>query len=149
METLLEKAIIDAIHVYMEKMGIKQNELSKRLGWSPSDLNDTLKGRKGIGKNRQIFLEKRLGEAFRQELLLKIRELSEIEKLKPLQVAKQPAGYVLDKYILTDMEKGYIEKLLAILRGLNLQAKIAIKANIDALYLYRKKRQNIEKGYLK
>lgn len=149
MKTLLEKAIIEALYVYMEKRGSKQNELARRLGWAASDLNDTLRGRKSIGKNRQGFLEERLGEAFRQELLLKISELSEVEKKKPAKIAKSPAEYIVDKYILTDAERNYVEKLLGILRGINQQAKIAVKINIDALYHYKKEKLTIEKGHIR
>ncbi len=149
MKSLLEKAIIEALNIYMEKKGFKQNELAKRLGWSTSDLNDTLRGRKSIGKNRQAFLEEKLGEAFRQELLLKISELSEIEKQKPCRVTEQPAEYIVGKYILTEVERNYVEKLLGILRGINRQAKFTIKANIDTLYNYKKEKQDVEKAYLK
>lgn len=149
MKTLLEKAIIETLNVYIRKRGIKQNELAIRLGWSTSDLNDTLKGRKSIGKNRQAFLEEKLGEAFRHELLLKISELSEAEKKKPAKIAESPAEYIVDKYILTDSERNYVEKLLGILRGINQRAKIAIKVNIDALYHYKKEKLTIEKGYIR
>lgn len=146
MKNLMERAVIDALLVYMKKRGIRQNELAKRLGWSTSDLNDTLKGRKGIGKNRQRFLEEKLGDSFRHELLFKIGELSDIEKQQPKQVAESHPEYMVGKYILTDLERDYVEKLLAILRGINKQAKFAAKMTIDMLYHYRKKRQNIVEG---
>lgn len=149
MKTLLEKAIVAALRVYMEKKGIQQNKLAKMLGWSPSDLNDTLRGRKSIGKNRQEFLEEKLGEPFRQELLLKISELSEIEKQKPSRITERPAEYAVGKYILTDIEKDYVEKLIGILRGINQLAQLAVMANIDVLCRYKKEKQGIEKGYLK
>jgi len=149
MKTLWEKAVVEALFAYMEKKGIQQNDLAKRLGWSPSDVNDTLKGRKSIGKNRQAFLEVKLGTAFRHELLLKISELSEIEKEKPSRVAERPTEFLVGKYILTDLEQNYVAKLVDILRGLNHQAKLAVKANIDALYHYRQERREIEKEYLR
>lgn len=148
MKTLLEKAVVEALHVYMDKKGIQQNELAKRLGWSPADLNDTLKGRKGIGKNRLAFLEAKLGAAFKRELLLKISELTEVEKKKPDRVAEQPSEFLVGGYILTGAEINYVEKLVDILRGLNRQAILAVKANIDALYRYKKVRQEIEGKYL-
>jgi len=148
MKTLLEKAIVEALLSYIEKKGIQQNELANSLGWSPADLNDTLRGRKSIGKNRQAFLETELGSAFKHELLLKINKLSEIEKKKPAKGAKRPSEFIIGKYILTDMERNYITKLVEILRGLNQQAKLAVKANIDALYHYKKERKAIEEKYL-
>lgn len=135
MKTLLEKAVVGALFAYMGKKGILQNELAKRLGWSPADLNDTLRGRKSIGKNRQ-------------ELLLKISELSEAEKKRPAVVAEGPLEFMVGKYILTELERNYVGKLVDILRGLNHQAKLAVKANIDALYHYRKARQKIEEEYI-
>lgn len=148
MRKLLEKALVDALRSYMQKKKIKQNELAKRLGWSPSDLNDILKGRKNIGKNRQIFLEEKLGETFRKDLLLKIGEFSDIAVRRP-ELAEQIAKYEAGKYILTDMEQSYVDKLLAILRGINQQAKLAIKANIDVLYRCKKRRQDINEGYVR
>lgn len=148
MKTLLEKAVVGALFAYMGKKGIQQNELAKKLGWSPADLNDTLRGRKSIGKNRQAFLEVKLGAAFRQELLLKISELSESEKKRPAVVAEGPLEFMVGKYILTEPEQNYVGKLVDILRGLNHQAKLAVKTNIDALYHYRKARKEIEEEYL-
>ncbi|MBI5212306.1 MAG: hypothetical protein HY957_02905 [Nitrospirae bacterium] len=149
MKTLIEKALIEALLVYMEKKGIRQNELARRLGWSPPDLNDILRGRKNIGKNRQAFLEAKLGAAFKHELLLKISELAEAEKKMPVVVATRPSELIAGKYILTDMEQGYVDKLLAILRGINQHAKLAIKANIDILYRCKRKRQDINEGYIR
>lgn len=149
MRTLAERAIVQALFSYMEKKGMRQTKLAEKLVWSQSDLNDTLRGRKGIGKNRQEYLEKRLGEPFRQELLLKIGELSESEKRKPGRVAERPTEYAIGKYILTDMEKDYVDKLLAILRGINQQAELAVKTNIDALCLYKKERRDIDDGYIR
>lgn len=148
MKTLIEKAIVAALFIYMEKKGIPQNALAEILGWSPADLNDTLKGRKSIGKKRQAILEAKLGAAFRHELLLKIGELSEVEKNKPAGGASRPLEYIADKYILTDLEQNYVTKLIDILRGVNQQAKLAVKANIDALYHHKKERREIEKEYL-
>lgn len=149
MRTMIERAIVQALFSYMEKKGIRQTELAEKLVWSQSDLNDTLRGRKGIGKNRQEYLEKRLGEPFRQELFHKISELSDIEKRKPGQAAEQPVEYAVGKYILTEIEKNYVDKLLGILRGVNNPAKLAVKIGIDALFSHKKEKQDIEKGYLK
>lgn len=144
----MEKAAVGALLVYMKKKGIRQNELAGRLGWTPADLNDTLRGRKAIGKSRQAFLEERLGASFRHEMLLKIGELSEIEKKKPIVVVEHPSEFIVGKYILTDLERNYVTKLVEILRGLNEQAKLSVKTNIDALYDYKKQRQAIDKKYL-
>lgn len=149
MRTLAERAIVQALFSYMEKKGLRQTELAEKLVWSQSDLNDTLRGRKGIGKNRQEYLEKRLGETFRHELLLKIGELSETEKRKPGRVAERPSEYAVDKYILTDIEKDYVDKLIGILRGTNQQAKLAVKINIDALFRYKKEKVDIEDEHLR
>ena len=111
-------------------------------------MNDTLRGRKGIGENRQVFLEAKLGAAFRHELLLKISELSEIEKKKPGAVAERHAEFVVGRYILTDLERNYVTKLVEILGGLNQQAKLAVKVNIDALHNYKKERKAVEGKYL-
>lgn len=138
--SLIEKAIIKALLVYMDKEGLHQIELAKRLGWSPSDLNDTLKGRKGIGKHRQTYLEEKLGSSFKNELILEISELSGPRQKK--RVAKS-ARCVVGKYTLTDAEQKYVEKLLAIFRGLNKQAKLAIQMNINALYPLIKNNQQI------
>ena len=121
---------MEALFVYMEKKGIQQNELAKKLGWSPADLNDTLKGRKSIGKNRQTFLEAKLGGIFKRELLHKISDITEVEKSKPDRVGERPSEFIVGKYILTDSERNYVEKLVDILRGLNRQAKLAVKVKI-------------------
>lgn len=47
------------------------------------------------------------------------------------------------------MEKDYVDKLLAILRGMNQQAKLSVKTNIDALCPHKKARQDIDDGYLR
>ncbi|MBI3813462.1 MAG: hypothetical protein HY279_03210 [Nitrospinae bacterium] len=140
----MERAIVEALFAYMEKKGINQNGLAQMLGWAPSDLNDTLKGRKGIGKNRQTFLEDRLGELFRDELLLKINEISGVKKMQTSRIAEFPSKYKAGKGVITDLEQKYIEKLLAIFRGINQQAKLAVKSTIDALYPHRKDKNEIE-----
>ncbi|MBI5749494.1 MAG: hypothetical protein HZA00_10250 [Nitrospinae bacterium] len=139
----MERAIVEALLTYMEKRGINQNGLAEMLGWTPSDLNDTLKERKGIGKNRQSFLEERLGKPFKDELLLKINEFYGTKKLQLHQVAELPSKYKDSKGIITDLEQEYIEKLLAIFRGINQQAKLAVKSTIDALYHHRKDKNEI------
>ncbi|OGW10271.1 MAG: hypothetical protein A2W77_04635 [Nitrospinae bacterium RIFCSPLOWO2_12_39_16] len=143
MKTLMERAIVEALLTYMEKKGINQNELAQILGWAPSDLNDTLKGRKGIGKNRQAFLEDKLGELFKDELLLKINEISGVKKMQPTKIAEFPSKYKDGKGIIADLEQEYIEKLLSIFRGINQKAKLAVKSTIDALYHHRKDKNEI------
>ena len=64
MRTVIEKAIVQMLNNYLKKENISQIELANRLGWSPQDLNDTLKGRKPIGKNRQAHISKKLGSFF-------------------------------------------------------------------------------------
>lgn len=148
MKTLLEMAIVAALFSYMEKAGIKQSELAKRLGWSPSDLNSILKGKKGIGKNRQAYLEEKLGRSFKNEMLIKMSELSTTERDKPGAVAETLSEYLAGKFALTDLEQSYVKKLLAILRGNNRQAEFLIRANIDVLSLYKKDKQEISKGFI-
>lgn len=133
----------------MEKAGIKQIELAKRLGWSPSDLNSILKGKKGIGKNRQAYLEEKLGRTFKNEMLTKMGELSVMEREKPGRVTETFSEYLTGKFALTDTEQRYVKKLLAILRGINRQTKLAVKVNIDVLYLHKKERQDVEKDYIR
>lgn len=147
MKTLLEKAVVEALSLYMKKKGIKQNELAKRLGWSPADLNDTLKGRKSIGKTRQAFIEAKLGNVFRYELLLQISDLSALQKKKTSEIAESPDEFIAGDFILTDVELKYVTRLLNILRGFNRQAQVAVKANIDALYHHSKERRKIEEKY--
>jgi len=147
MRTLAERAIVQALFSYMEKKGMRQTELAEKLVWSQSDLNDTLRGRKGIGKNRQEYLEKRLGEPFRQVLLLKIGELSESEKRKG-RVAEKPDAYLVGKYALSDIEEKYVEMLLRILRGKNQEAKLALKTGMCALSRYARERLDIEQDYI-
>lgn len=142
MKTLMEKAIIKALLTYMEKRGINQNEMAQMLGWTPSDLNDTLKDRKGIGKNRQAFLEERLGEPFKNELLLKINELYGMKRLQANLLVETTSEYKTGKEI-KESEREYVERLLAIFRGTNQQAKLAVKSTIDALYYYRKDKNEV------
>lgn len=149
MKTLLEKAIVEALFSYMKKAEITQTELAKRLGWSPSDLNNILKGKKGIGKNRQSYLEEKLGKAFRNEMLIKMGELSASEREKPGRVAETFPEYLAGKFALTDMEQRYVKKLLGILRGRNRQAGFLIKASIDILSLYKKERQEISESHVR
>lgn len=148
MKTLLEKAIVEALFSYMEKAGIKQNELAKRLGWSPSDLNSILKGKKGIGKNRQAYLEEKLGRPFINEMLTKMSEFSTTERDKPGTAAETLSEYLAGKFALTDLEQNYVKKLLAILRGNNRQAEFLIRASIDVLSLYKKDKQRVSKGFI-
>ncbi|MBI3756157.1 MAG: helix-turn-helix transcriptional regulator [Deltaproteobacteria bacterium] len=51
MLTQYEKLIIKRLREYQKKQKLKQKELAHRLNWSPSKLNDILKGRSPIGKN--------------------------------------------------------------------------------------------------
>jgi transcriptional regulator with XRE-family HTH domain len=138
MKTILGKAFISALRSYMEKRRIQQNELAEKLGWSPSDLNDILRGRKNLGKNRQAFLEGKLGESFRQDVLHRIGELTGVESRKPGRFPEQPDKITNGKHVLSDMEQTYVDKLIAILRGLNHQGKLAIMLNIDAFYRHRR-----------
>lgn len=149
MNTLLEKAIVEALFSYMEKAGIKQIELAKRLGWSPSDLNSVLKGKKGIGKNRQTYLEEKLGRAFKNEMLAKMSELSATEREKPGRVAETFSEYLAGRFALTDTEQRYVKKLLAILRGKNRQADFLIRTSLDVLSLYRKDRQQVSESHIR
>ncbi len=64
MRTATENKIVEMLINYMRKENISQIELADRLGWSAQDLNDTLKGRKSIGKNRQAHIANTLGLFF-------------------------------------------------------------------------------------
>ncbi len=64
MRTATENRIVEMLDEYMKKENISQIELANRLGWSAQDLNDTLKGRKPIGKNRQAHIADTLGLFF-------------------------------------------------------------------------------------
>src|SRR3990167_6328143 len=143
MKTLMERAIVEALLTYMEKKGINQNELAQILGWAPSDLNDTLKGRKGIGKNRQALLEDKLGELFKDELLLKINEISGVKKMQPTKIAEFPSKYKDGKGIIADLEQEYIKTLLSICRGKKQRAKPPLKTTINPLSHQRKKKNEI------
>lgn len=145
----MEKAIVGALLVYMEKAGIKQNALAKRLGWSPSDLNSILKEKKGIGKNRQAYLEDKLGMSFKNEILIKMSELSAMEREKPGSVAETFPEYLAGRFALTDSEERYVKKLLSILRGKNRQAEFLIRASIDVLSLYKKDKQVASEGFIR
>ena len=149
MKTILEKAIVGALLAYMEKAGIKQNALAKRLGWSPSDLNSTLKGKKGIGKNRQAYLEDKLGIQFKNEILIKMSELSVTEREEPGRVAETFSEYLTGRFALTDTEQRYVKKLLTVLRGKNRQAEFLIRASIDVLSLYKKDKQVASEGFIR
>ena len=141
--TIIEKAIVGALRAHMSKQRLRQNELAKILGWSPSDLNDILKGRKGVGKYRQTFLEESLGNPFKSELMHKISELSDPGRRQKRSTDRPPVKSVVGKYVLTDVEQIYVENLLAILRGRNTQAKLAIQININALFPHAKEKRDI------
>lgn len=51
MLTPYEKLLIRRLRRYLKEEKLKQIELARRLNWTPSKLNDILKGRSPIGKN--------------------------------------------------------------------------------------------------
>jgi hypothetical protein len=71
-----------------------------------------------------------------------------MRKEKPSRVAERPSEFLVGKYILTELERNYVAELVDILRRLNQQAKLAVRANIDALYHHKKERREIEEEYL-
>lgn len=61
MKNPYEEILIKRIKEYQIKEQITQTELAKRLEWRIADLNDILKSRRPLGKNRQIHVAKKLG----------------------------------------------------------------------------------------
>ncbi len=80
-----EELIIKRLEEYRKRESISQVELAKRLGWRTADLNDILKGRRPLGKNRQQHIADRLGislaieEKHKEEPLLSILNDEDIE----------------------------------------------------------------------
>jgi len=70
-----EELLVKRLEGYRRKERISQVELAKRLGWRTADLNDILKGRRPLGKNRQQHIANRLG------ISLKIEEKQKEEKI--------------------------------------------------------------------
>ena len=52
---------------YIKTKNITQRELAMRLGWTPSALNDVLKGRKPVGIKRLLHISHKLGIKFETE----------------------------------------------------------------------------------
>ncbi len=70
-----EELLIKRLEEYRKREGISQVELAKRLGWRTADLNDILKGRRPLGKNRQHHIADELG------ISLKIEEKQKEERI--------------------------------------------------------------------
>ena len=61
------KDVIQKLEDYLRTEGITQIQLAERLGWSPSALNNILKGRDPIGIKRLLHISQRLGIKFETE----------------------------------------------------------------------------------
>ena len=61
---MVETKAIEKLKEYMEEHGLSQVQLAKKLGWTPSDLNTTLKGKKPLGRKRLQHIAKALGLTF-------------------------------------------------------------------------------------
>lgn len=70
-----EELLIKRLEEYLKREDISQVELAKRLGWRTADLNDILKGRRPLGKNRQQHIANKLG------ISLKIEEKQKDERI--------------------------------------------------------------------
>lgn len=84
MKNPYEELLIKRIKEYQRKEKITQTELAKRLEWRITDLNDILKGRRPLGKNRQIHVAKQLNISLElpnipyfNENILEIAELAD------------------------------------------------------------------------
>ncbi len=141
MEGILKSSVLTALYKYIKEEGIKQNELARKLNWSPQDLSDTLQGRKPIGKRRKAHLKEKLGKSY-EKLFLK--ELAGSLK-KKLECYEDELGSALDiiaipqdaeplenyskKFL--DCEREYLEKLVTILRKKDKGIISALKQVID------------------
>lgn len=65
--TMPKKDVIQKLEDYMKAEGIKQIQLAERLEWSPSDVNNILKGRDPVGIKRLLHISQRLGIQFETE----------------------------------------------------------------------------------
>lgn len=65
---MFEKDVIQKLEEYLRTEVITQKELAKRLEWSPSDLNNILKGREPVGIKRLLHISHKLGIKFETEL---------------------------------------------------------------------------------
>ncbi len=144
MKNILENSIISALQKYLEKEGLKQNALAEKLGWSPQDLNDTLQGRKPVGKTRQAHIKKALGKTYEQLLLKELakyleKEIGEFEGLFDSVAGKQKSGHTgesLADYAAqgdTADEREYTGKLVNIFRKKDGDTVKAVKQTIDTL----------------
>lgn len=64
MTSIFERAIVVWLEDYMKREQIRPSELARRLDWSPSDLGNTLKERRGIGGKRQRHIAEKLSIPF-------------------------------------------------------------------------------------
>ncbi len=62
---MVESKAIEKLKEYMDEHGLTQKQLAKKLGWSTSDLSNTLKGRKPIGGKRLQHIATTLKVSFK------------------------------------------------------------------------------------
>ena len=141
------KTIIKALEDYMEREGITQAELARRLGWLPSNVSNIFTKWHKLGYKRILHIQDKLGlqliapfspieKALKDtkawgtklaeenaELKRKIAHLTNEEK-PPIIAERAFYGY-------TDEEREYIDKLITIFRTKDTGTKNAIMQNID------------------
>src|SRR3990167_9737396 len=140
------KTIIKALEDYMEREGITQAELARRLGWLPSNVSNIFTKWHKLGYKRILHIQDKLGlqlialpsieKALKAtkawgtklamenaELKRKISHLTGEEK-PPIIAERAHYGY-------NSEEREYIDKLVTIFRTKDPGTKIAIMQNID------------------
>ena len=141
------KTIIKALEDYMEREGITQAELARRLGWLPSNVSNIFTKWHKLGYKRILHIQDKLGlqliapfspiekalkatKAWGTKLAMENAELK--RKISHLTGEEKPP-IIAERafYGYTDEEREYIDKLITIFRTKDTGTKNAIMQNID------------------
>lgn len=80
MDTPHKRLLLRKIYEHMRANRLSRAALSRKLGWSQSDLCDTLKGRKSVGKKRRRHIMDKL-DLDPDDLLLYSKEVETLANL--------------------------------------------------------------------
>src|SRR3990167_10296776 len=141
------KTIIKALEDYMEREGITQAELARRLGWLPSNVSNIFTKWHKLGYKRILHIQDKLGlqlialpsiekalkatKAWGTKLAMENAELK--RKISHLTGEEKPP-IIAERafYGYTDEERELIDELIKIMRGRNTANRSAIIENIYA-----------------
>lgn len=94
MKNIQSKLLVKKLIEYIKKRGITQRALAKTLGWSTSDLNDVLRGRKNLGIKRRLHIAKTINIYINTEQISFSYHLKEILEFLKSTYKKTKAAFL-------------------------------------------------------